>query len=118
MIESINKKNKIEGGLEAPITIPGLAQHLVWTVDEFMNYPADGKFARIIDFAKVQCENYLLDAVIQGKINKNIGEMLLKTYFGYKDKNEKKKLAQEYRRSISRVLDEIESENKKTGKHG
>lgn len=107
-VENLNKQRKVEGGFMQPTTVPGLAQHLVWPVDKLVNYPQDGQFADIIEFAMVNLESWLNDAIITKQIDKAVGMMMLKSYFNYTDKDGKKAKDNKSSRSISRVLDEIE----------
>lgn len=108
MNAKLNEARKIDGGYASPLTVPGLAAHLVWPVEKLCNYPADGKFYDIVEYALVQLESFLNEAIFTKRIDKSIGAMMLKSYFGYSDKEERRKILKESRRSISRVLDDIE----------
>lgn len=110
MVESQNKQRKVEGGVRVPITPPGLAQHLNWSTDKLVTYSEeDGLFHDVIQVALQQCETYIVNAIFSKELDKSIGTMMLKTYFGYSDSKSKTdaKLAKA-KRSISKVLDELD----------
>jgi len=86
-------------------TIPGIAEAMKWSVDDVLNYPSTGELSKMLDHAKLKCENSLISDALRGKIDKTTAQLILKTHFGYKDKKEvdvKGKI------NISSILDEIE----------
>ena len=92
--------------LKSTYTLPGLAEALGWSVQEIMDYPIEGDFFKVIEYAKIKCENSIIDGALKGRVDKGTANIILKTHFGYKDKKEvevKGKL------SISKVLDELEN---------
>jgi len=86
-------------------TLSGLAEALKWSIDEVVTYPSDGKLSKMLDHAKLKCENSLIDDALKGKVDKTTAQLILKTHFGYKDK---KDINLKGKINISSVLDEIE----------
>ncbi len=105
----VNKTRKVERGVAVPITLPALAEHLGWPTTRLINYPEDGKYFEIIEFAKVKCENFLLDSIYAKTVNLAIAKMLLETYHGYGTSKQKEKENKKRLRSISTILNEIEA---------
>lgn len=109
-VKKENEKRKSERLFVKPYTIPGLAEHLKVTTDFIVNYPEDGKYSDIIEFASTKCENFILDAIFSKSIDKAFGKYLLETYHGHgkKDKDKDNELEKKKKklRSISDILDE------------
>ena len=64
-----------------PLTLPGLAEHLKCMTSDIINYPKSGPLSNAIGFASLKCENFLINGLITGEINKSVGDVLLKLYF-------------------------------------
>lgn len=90
-----------------PQTLPGLAEHFACDVDDLVNYPADGPLADVVKFAKLKCHNWLVNAMLDGRVDKGTGQLMLKNHFEYTDKIEAKHTG---KINISKILDEIEKE--------
>ncbi len=105
-----NKKKKVEGGVAIPLTPPGLAQWLNWSTEKLVTYPEDGIFFDIVELAMQQCENFIVEAIFSKSLDKGIGTLMLRTYFGYSDtKSKAEAKLQKAKRSISKVLDEMDN---------
>lgn len=111
--ETTKKIRDIEAGKVSPITIPGLALHLNWSVNRLVEYSPEGKFSSPISYAKTKCESFLLDSMFSGKIDKTMANMMLIKYFGYgegKQNRSRSSGGEQRRQSISEIIDGMEAE--------
>lgn len=104
----IRLKN-FHNGVTAPVSIPGLALHLNWSVENVLAYPIDGPHAAVLEYAKTKCEAYLVDAIFTKRIDKSIGTMMLQKYFGGDLKNGRAPAGS--RKGIAGIIKSIQDKN-------
>lgn len=107
------------------LTLTSLALFIGIPLKDLIIYPESGIHFPLIQNAKARCENDLVERMFDHRIDKSTGLMFLKNHFGYTDiakalsaeeKAKIKKENKEIKRSISDILDAIETKNKITRK--
>ncbi len=87
-------------------TVPALASYLGMLPAELI--AIDDFRKKVVDYSLLQCENYILNALFDARIDRNIGILLLEQYHGY-GRRKAKQDGSEKRKTISDILDEIET---------
>jgi hypothetical protein len=88
-------------------TLPGLAIHLGWKVDDILTFPKDSPFYPIIEHSMLLCEESLIQAMAKGNFDRSTGELILINHFNYQ-----KKLPEapdSSKKTISQVLQELKA---------
>jgi len=107
------------------LTLTSLALFIGIPLVDIITYPETGIHFELVQNAKARCENDLVERMFDHRIDKSTGLMFLKNHFGYTDiakalsaeeKAKIKKENREIKRSISDILDAIETKNKITRK--
>ena len=106
----ILKQKDFYNGRIPPISLPGLALYLSWTVDEIVTYPVDGPYSKILEYAKTRLEAFLIDSIYLKRIDRATGAMMLEKYFGGKRGGDAKSSGRP-KKSIAQIIKDIEQKN-------
>ena len=88
-----------------PKTLPAIAEHLKWTTNEIIAYPTEGgELSETMNHAKLRCENWLMEQMINGRIDKSMAALIFRMHFGYDDSKKKK----QPRRTIASIMDHLD----------
>lgn len=92
-------------------TLPGLALHLGWKVDDILTFHKDSPFYPVIEHCMLLCEESLIQAMARGNFDRSTGELILINHFNYQKKLPETESTS--KKTISQVLQELN--NKKNG---